>query len=242
MSVRQIIPMVHCAQPCASCEARPYSVCNAISDQDLAVLAANVVQVAVAAGSTFIVEGEKPVDFYSVTRGTARMFKMLPDGRRQIVGFAHIGHFLGLAATDTYGFSAEAIDPLELCRFSRPRMEAMIADFPALERRLRQTAAHELVLAQEQMLLLGRKTARERLASFLLAQSAVQAVGRAPLATVHLPMSRLDIADYLGLTGETVSRGMTKLRQDGLISLPEPDRVVLNDRATLAAIANADLG
>jgi CRP/FNR family transcriptional regulator len=200
-------------------------------------LAALAVVMEVAPGQTFIDEGDEAVHFFNVTGGMARLYKLLPDGRRQITGFARPGHFLGLAVSDAYGFSAEAVDPVRVCRFSRPKLRAVLEDFPAMERRLLETAANELVVAQEQMLLLGRKTARERLASFLLAQAADLRPCGQQGERLHLPMNRTDIADYLGLTIETVSRTMTWLKAQKLIALPTPSEVLLLDRDRLEAVA-----
>ena len=157
--------------PCATCEVRAITVCNAIADADLARLATIAVVTEVPAGQCFIDEGEPANCFFIVTAGTAKLFKLLPDGRRQIIGFVGPGQFLGLAVSDTYAFSAEAIEPVRYCRFQRAALRALLDDFPLMEKRLLEVASDELVAAQEQMLLLGRKTARERLASFLLTQS-----------------------------------------------------------------------
>jgi CRP/FNR family transcriptional regulator len=229
--------------PCATCAARPYSVCSAIDDKDLARLAALTQTITVPAGRSFIEEGEPAEHFFNITAGTAKLFKLLPDGRRQITGFAGVGHFLGLAVSTTYAFGAEAIEPMRICRFSRPRLRALLEDFPALERRLLEVAANELVVAQEQMLLLGRKTARERLASFLIARADSQSLlpascaraGRA--SVVWLPMTRSDIADYLGLTIETVSRTFTRLRSERLVETPSPSEVVIRNHEGLEKIA-----
>jgi CRP/FNR family transcriptional regulator len=224
-------------EPCASCEARPFSICAAVADEDLARLAAVATPMEIEPGTAFIEEGAPADSFFVVTAGVARVFKSLPDGRRQITGFARRGCFLGLAADQAYGFSAEAIDAVRLCRFSRPRLRALMSDLPALERRLLDAAASELMIAQEQMLLLGRKTARERLASFLLALSAPPARCTPPLARLRLPMPRTDIADYLGLTIETVSRTLARLRAARLIRLAGSSDVTILDRDGLARAA-----
>jgi CRP/FNR family transcriptional regulator len=224
-------------EPCAHCDARPFSVCNAIGDADLARLAGAALVVEVAAGQCFIDEGEPAASFFNITRGTAKLFKLLPDGRRQITGFAGVGHFLGLAVSDTYAFSAEAIEPVRLCRFSRNRLRVLLDDFPAMEKRLLEVATNELVAAQEQMLLLGRKTARERLASFLVMQSRQGAPCQQPRARLALPMTRGDIADYLGLTIETVSRTLTRFRSEGLIDIPAQSCLVIHDRRALEHLA-----
>jgi len=109
-----------------------------------------------------------------------------------------------------------------------------------MEKRLLATAGNELVAAQEQMLLLGRKTARERLASFLIGLTRDGAPCGAPRAKLHLPMTRSDIADYLGLTIETVSRTFTKFRTEKLLALPSVSEVLILDRARLTRLAEGD--
>jgi CRP/FNR family transcriptional regulator, anaerobic regulatory protein len=223
--------------PCAHCDARPHSVCNAVPDSDMARLVNAAVVVEASSGTTFIEEGEPANNFFNITRGTAKLFKLLPDGRRQITGFAGVGHFLGLAVSDTYAFSAEAIDDVRFCRFSRPKLRVLLDDYPLLEKRLLEVASNELVAAQEQMLLLGRKTARERLASFLMMQSRQGSPCGAPRARFSLPMTRGDIADYLGLTIETVSRTLTKLRTEGMIDIPSSTEMVIRHRMALETLA-----
>lgn len=225
------------ADPCAHCDAREHSVCNAIPDADMSRLAATAVVVDAPAGTTFIEEGEPASSFFNVTRGTAKLFKLLPDGRRQITGFVSVGHFLGLAVSDTYAFSAEAIDGVRYCRFSRAKLRLLLDDFPLMEKRLLEVASNELVAAQEQMLLLGRKTARERLASFLIMQSRQGVPCQHARTRFALPMTRGDIADYLGLTIETVSRTLTKLRTEGLIDIPSSTDVVIRHRVALESLA-----
>jgi len=233
------MPVLRGVEPCASCGARISSVCAAIDEKDLERLAVLAAPMQVPAGRSFITEGDPAEHFFTVTAGTAKLFKLLPDGRRQITGFASIGTFLGLAVSSSYAFSAEAVEDTQVCRFSRPRLRQFIDDFPAMERRLLDVASNELVAAQEQMLLLGRKTARERVASFLLAREscAVCGIPTSPEARIRLPMARTDIADYLGLTVETISRTMTRLRSEGLIDMLSPTEIVLRNRAALEGLA-----
>jgi len=225
------------SDPCATCEARPLSVCNAIADPDLARLASIAVVSEAPAGQCFIDEGEPATSFFNITGGTAKLFKLLPDGRRQITGFVSTGHFLGLAVSDTYAFSAEAIEPVQFCRFQRARLRRLLDDFPLMEKRLLEVASNELVAAQEQMLLLGRKTARERLASFMLMQSRQGMPCGHPRRQFHLPMTRGDIADYLGLTIETVSRTLTRLRGERMIDFVSQNEMVIVDPDLLAGLA-----
>jgi CRP/FNR family transcriptional regulator len=241
MQTQQLRPLV--ANPnapalrCSQCGARHRSVCRAIDEADLAKLAASAVTRVVERGEVFIEEGEPASDFFNVTEGMVKLFKLLPDGRQQITGFAGVGHFLGLAVLRTYAFSAEAIEPVTLCRFSRPKMRVLLDDFPALERRLLETACDELAAAQEQMLLLGRKTAAERVASFLLARSRAGTPCAGATDQVHLPMTRGEIADYLGLTIETVSRTLSKFRAARRIRLQSTNEILLLDRPWLEQLA-----
>jgi len=223
--------------PCATCEARQLSVCNAIADDDLARLATLAVVNEAPAGRSFIDEGEPADSFFNITAGSAKLFKLLRDGRRQITGFVGVGHFLGLAVSDTYAFSAEAIEPVRYCRFSRGKLRKLLADFPLMEKGLLEVAATELVAAQEQMLLLGRKTARERLASFLLMQSSQGLPCGHSRRRFTLPMTRGDIADYLGLTIETVSRTLTRLRAERLIELVSQNELMVLNQSALESLA-----
>ena len=169
---------------------------------------------------------------------------MLPDGRRQVTGFAGVGYFLGLAVSSSYAFSAESLEPVRICRFSRSKLRGLLDDFPALEKKLLEVASHELVVAQEQMLLLGRKTARERLASFLVARAnllphcaGAGAAVPGMKERIHLPMTRSDIADYLGLTIETISRTLSRFKAEKMIEIPNNSEIVVLKHAALDGIA-----
>ncbi len=166
------------------------------------------------------------------------MYKLLPDGRRQITGFANGGSFLGLAVSDTYAFTAEAIDVVRYCRFPRARLRVLMRDFPGMEERLLKVASTELVAAQEQMLLLGRKSARERVASFLLARSRLGSAGQCASVYFVLPMARGDIADYLGITIETVVRTLKKLRDEGIIDVSNTSDIEIRNPLALRILAN----
>lgn len=214
-----IAGMDGCAK-CAACEVRARGICSALDDGELTQLANVAVKVTLPPGRIFIEEGTDADELFNITSGVVKLFKSLPDGRRQITGFVGVGHFLGLAVSDRYAFSAETVDQVRLCRFSRRKLETAIDEFPRLERRLLNEAANELVTAQEQMLLLGRKTARERVASFLYSQLLSEYGLDIPDGgKLHFPMTRADIADFLGLTVETVSRTISSLRREKIIAM-----------------------
>jgi len=222
---------------CAGCGVRPLTFCAPLQGWALAELEGIAGHATLRPGDTLFREGEPAACFFNVTEGALKLFKLLPDGRRQITGFLFAGDVLGLGAEAVYGCTAEALTAVRLCRFPRRRLETLMAAHPEMERRLLGLAGHELAEAQEQMLLLGRKTAQERLASFLLQLSQRARRRGRPDDPVDLPMGRSDIADYLGLTTETVSRGFTRLKTAGLIRLLPGHRVALAERHRLEALA-----
>lgn len=211
---------------CAECSVRLVSVCGALELSELEALERISHVTTFASKSMLFDQGAPAGSVFNVTEGVVRLYKSLPDGRRQIMGFALPGDFLGLALMDRYGVTAEAVTTVKVCRFMRSSFVSYIDGKPHLLRRLHEFAGHELSLAQEQMLLLGRKTAEEKVAAFLInLQTRYSRIG--PMSvTVPLPMSRQDIADYLGLTIETVSRTLTKLAREKII-LIVPDGVRL---------------
>lgn len=221
-----------------SCKVRLASVCASLAPDELALLDSMAHQSSFAAKETIFSQGEAAQSVYNITDGMVRLYKLLPDGRRQIVGFAMPGDFLGLAMRDAFGFSADAVTPVTACSFSRAAYSALIDTKPHLLRRLHDYATHELTLAQEQMMLLGRRTAEERIVCFLLAmKERWSRVGRDSV-TIALPMSRQDMADFLGLTIETVSRTLTRLAKTKTI-LIVPDGVRLMDTQRMASMAAA---
>jgi CRP/FNR family transcriptional regulator len=182
-------------------------------------------------------QGDRADAVYAVAGGVIRLCKLLPDGRRQIVGFVQAGDFMGLASGDSHLYTAEAVTAATVRRLPRARLEALMDEDPALRRRLMLVTARELVAAQEQMLLLGRKNAREKICSFLMALSRRRERTHGDGTRIHLPMSRTDIADYLGLTIETVSRTISRLKADRLIRLLDGNRIELIDPERIADLA-----
>jgi CRP/FNR family transcriptional regulator, anaerobic regulatory protein len=195
----------------------------------------------IAPGQTIVVEGDPIECCYRVVSGAVRLFKSTPDGRRQVIDFLITGEYFGLSSGERYGYSVEAIAPATLARYPRARLEAAMAAEPELTRRVFRIACVELERAQQHLLLLGRKSADEKVASFLLTLALRLGDGATRPSVVRLPMSRQDMADYLGLTIETVSRTLTRLRREGLIALPSPQQVILRRPAELAALAIGDL-
>lgn len=216
---------------CSECSVRLVSVCGALELSELEALERISHVTTFAPKAMLFDQGALASNVFNVTEGVVRLYKSLPDGRRQIMGFALPGDFLGLALMDRYGVTAEAVTPVRVCRFGRPAFLSYVDDKPHLLRRLHEFAGHELSLAQDQMLLLGRKTAEEKVAAFLInLQNRYGRTGSMSV-TVPLPMSRQDIADYLGLTIETVSRTLTKLaREKTILIVPDGVRLLSAER------------
>jgi CRP/FNR family transcriptional regulator len=225
---------------CTACGARPLSVCASIDDADLSRLDDLAEHLSLGAGDALTRADDPAQHVFNITSGSVRVYRLLSDGRRQITGFLFAGDFLGLATGDTYVFSAEAIEPVTACRFRKSDYRRLIQETPALEATLLDRATHELVAAQNQMLLLGRKTALERVATFLLEMPAHDPARRGPEGRIHLPMTRSEIADYLGLTIATVSRVFTRLKTSGVIRLLSLTAVQIERPDVLRALSEGD--
>ena len=180
-------------------------------------------------------EGDASDCWYRVVTGTVRMSKLLADGRRHIAEFCFGGDCFGFDNAIERVFSAEAVGEVIVMRYPRRATERIIDEHPQLARRLCDMTLHGLAHAQSRMLLLGRMTASERVANFLLEMSERRDQRRA----IDLPMSRNDIADYLGLTIETVCRVLSAFRRGGTIVIPSPHRIELRDRGALESFGDA---
>lgn len=224
---------------CERCNVRPLTLCSALREDQLHLLTRVMTRRRFGAGEIVFDEGDSAESVFNVTMGTVKTYKLLPDGRRQITGFLFEGDFFGLIGPGrgAYAFSAETVTPVEVCRFDRRRLDDLLSQQHELEHRLLGIASNELAAVQDQMLLLGRKTAKERLASFIVQLSRRAASRGLPDDPVHIPMSRSDIADYLGLTTETVSRTMTQLKTSNVIALMPEGRVAVRDPIALAELA-----
>lgn len=228
------------AEPCSACAIRHAAVHNRVDANDLSNLLGASTEVVLSSRQTLFNEGDPGNRLYSIRDGAIMVYKMTPDGRRQITGFLFEGDILGLISDGKYVCSAEAITKTSLYCYQMPTIERLVKGDPAIERRLLEITRHELVEAQEQMLLLGRKTAKERVASFLLKMARHARDRGQDDLEISILMSRDIIGDYLGLTTETVSRTLTAFKQNGLISFIDPHQIRLSDPAALDDIANGE--
>ena len=205
--------------PCKACPVRHLSVCGGLAPHELPQLSALLTQFDAAPGEDLIYEGDAADSAYIVTEGVVKLYKLLPDGRCQVTGFLFPGHFLALSHGDVYACSAQAVTMAKLCRFKKTAFDRFLEDHPHVAKRLLDMSRDDLASQQEQLLLLGRKTAKERIASFLLHMVRDARRRGEDERLIYLPMSRSDTGDFLGLTTETVSRCFTQLRKSGFIAL-----------------------
>lgn len=187
----------------------------------------------VAAGREIFADGEDADLFYKVVSGVVRVCKFLADGRRQIEAFHAEGEIFGFELGDAHAMSAEAVSDCTLVAYRRYGIETLAKTDQIVASQLFRLAVRSLAQAQNHALLLGRRGAPEKVASFLLALAERSARGR----VIHLAMTRQDIADYLGLTIETVSRSFSQFARDGLIALPNIREVRLTNVEALEDIA-----
>jgi CRP/FNR family nitrogen fixation transcriptional regulator len=203
-----------------------------LSQQNEPLRAAGTV-IDVTEGKEICAQGCEADTFYKVVSGVVRVCKFLNDGRRQIEAFHVAGELFGMELGGERLLSAEAVTDCSLIIYRRRNIEQLAKSDHGVSHQLFSYAMQGLARAQSHSLLLGRRGAAEKLASFLLDWTAKNAAN----GSTHLAMSRQDIADYLGLTIETVSRSMSQFERDGVIHLTGPRQVQVLNRAALKQIA-----
>ncbi|MGR9286170.1 Crp/Fnr family transcriptional regulator [Rhizobium johnstonii] len=224
---------------CRSCQARHGVVCGALSNSQLRELGRHSLRRTVGAGCEIIAQGSESSSYSNIMRGVVKLCKVMPDGRQQIVGLQFAPDFVGRPYVRESTLSAEAATDAEICVFPRNLLDRMISETPELQRSLHDQALKELDAAREWMLTLGRRTAEEKVAS-LLDLIATHAEPQTATSTAFdLPLSRAEIADFLGLTIETVSRQMTRLRKSRIIRIENFRHIVVPDMDELERMIGA---
>lgn len=187
----------------------------------------------IARDAPIFAEGEPARCWYRLASGSARVFRVLRDGRRHVSEFVFPGQFFGFESGALHSQGAEAIEPAGIVAYACDSIEQRVVNDAAARQAVRTLLMDRIAEAQERIMLLGRLNATGRLAAFLLVMAQRRSKAN-PLGLVaDLPMSRIDVADYLGLTVETVSRLFTALRGRGAIRLPTANRVEILDPALL---------
>ena len=238
--IRNLVPL-----KCDHCAIRHRAICGVLEADDLARINQIARQKHYRAGETIFFENDDVDYLGNVLSGVVKLSKLLPDGRQQIVGLQFASDFVGRAFKGQATCHAEAATDVELCIFPRASFEAMLNDIHDLEDRLFVNTLDELDAARDWLLLLGRQSAREKVARFLLMIARrVPNIGCGAgmdreTIRFDLPLSRADIADFLGLTIETVSRQITRLKTDGLIEVEQNRTIMVPSVSKLEAASGA---
>lgn len=228
---------------CDTCVVRNRAICSALDANELAALNAIGRRRNLKPGESLMWEGEDSVLVANVVEGVLKLSTGTEDGREQIVGVVYPSDFIGRPFGSTTGHGVTALTDARVCVFSRRDFDAFARQHPGLEHKLLQRTLAELDRTRSWMLLLGRKSAGEKVASFLvdMSERLVEPGCASPqtdaVQRFTLPFSRQQIADVLGLTIETVSRQFTRLKSDGTIDLPSRREVIIVNRQALAAEA-----
>lgn len=225
---------------CQQCDVRARAICGTLEDDERSALNRLGRRVMVQAGQTVMWEGDDATIVANVIEGTLKLSASTGDGREQIVGVVYPSDFIGRPFGRSTPHSVTALTDARLCLFTRGAFDGFARTHPELGHRLLQRTLDDLDRARAWMLLLGRKNAREKIATFLLDMShRLAGEGAGPLDSFALPLSRQQVADVLGLTIETVSRQMTDMKRAGIIALPNRRTVDILDRDLLACCAEA---
>jgi CRP/FNR family transcriptional regulator len=223
---------------CQTCNVRNRAICASLESTELDALNRLGRRVHVRSGQTLMWEGDDSSLVANVIDGVLKLSTSTVDGREQIVGVVYPSDFIGRPFGNTTPHSVTALSDAHVCMFTRSAFDEFAVEHPELEHKLLQRTLTELDRARSWMLLLGRKSAGERVATFLLEMAERLANNGcegsfAPADRFELPLSRQQIADLLGLTIETVSRQLTRLRQAGVIDLPDRRSVVILNREAM---------
>lgn len=219
---------------CQSCEARHQGICGALNGEQLMTLSKSTRRVRKQPGEELMADAMPISSYANVLRGVIKLSKVLEDGRQQVVGLQFAPDLLGRPFAAESRVSAEAASDVDLCVIPKPALESLMKESAPLEHRVMMQALRELDEARDWMVTLGRKSAAEKVASFLyLIATHIDPTDEETGARFDLPLSRSDIADFLGLTIETVSRQISKLKADNIIEIVNYRHVTVPDLARL---------
>lgn len=213
---------------CTTCSAHSHGVCGGLSAPELVVFGKYTFMRSVQKGDIISFDADDVTEYANIVSGTAKLSKIMEDGRQQILGLQFAPEFMGRPFSGTAHITIEAATDMELCVFPKSAFEKMAHQAPGFEHRLLQQTLTQLDTAREWMVTLGRKTAAEKVATFLLLLAKnmkIDLTSNEDRAEFEIPITRNDIADFLGLTIETVSRQITKLRKAEVIHVENHNHI-----------------
>lgn len=226
---------------CQACEARHRGICGGMEPEQLLELSRHTKIRTVPAGTELLIEGERAGTFANILSGVVKLSKLMADGRHQIVGLQFAPDFVGRPFANESLVAAEAATEVTVCTFPRETLEDMASRSHGLGKMLLSQSLNELDEARDWMLTLGQRTAEERVAHFVqtiaLHIDPYEHIEDDKPIDIEIPLSRADIADFLGLTIETVSRQFTRLRNQGVVEKLEGRRIRIPSLEALRAVA-----
>ena len=214
---------------CSECNIRPYSFCRCLKEEKLKEFSKISSEKKFKNKENIFLQQDDAKNIYNITEGNVKIYQLIDDGRIQIIGFLYPGDFFGSYKNGKYNYCAEAIGNARVCIFEQKKLDYYIENNMALAKELLNQTSHELTLAQDRMGVLGKLDATERLAKFLMNISEQRKRIGWKNNPLSLPMTRQDIADYLGLTIETVSREVSKLKTSNIVKVLSAKQIYIND-------------
>ena len=219
----------HYKNRCNICKIRTYSFCKCLDEDKLNLFSNISFEKDYHDKQSIFIQSDPAKHLFNITEGNVKIYQLLDDGRIQIIGFLYPGDFFGSYKNNKYNYSAEAIGNLKTCVFNQIVLDKYIDENPVLAKELLNQTSFELTLAQDRITVLGKLNAGERLAKFLLNISEQRKRIGWKNNPISLPMTRQDIADYLGLTIETVSREFSNLKSSNIVKFISSKQLYLND-------------
>ena len=222
---------------CGICKIRSYSFCRCLNENKLEIFSKVSFEKKYEDKQNIFFQNDPSTHLFNITEGNVKIYQLLDDGRIQIIGFLYPGDFFGTYKNNKYNYSAEAIGDLRTCVFDQKTLDKYLDQNPVLAKELINQTSYELTLAQDRMTVMGRLNAIEKIANFLLNISNQRKRIGWPSNPISLSMTRQDIADYLGLTIETVSREISKLKSSNIIKIISSKQLLINDFEKLSQIS-----
>ena len=229
MSSAQIVKHDERKNRCNICKIRTYSFCRCLSEDKLKLFTHISFEKEYYDKQNIFIQNDPSTHLFNITEGNVKVYQLLDDGRIQIIGFLYPGDFFGSYRNNKYNYSAEAIGNLKTCIFDQKILDKYLDENPVVAKELLHQTSFELTLAQDRITVLGKLNAGERLARFLLNISEQRKRIGWQNNPISLPMTRQDIADYLGLTIETVSREFSNLKSSNIIKFISSKQLYLKD-------------
>jgi len=222
---------------CSLCKIRSYSFCRCLNDDQLEIFSKVSFEKKFTDKENIFLQNDSSTHLYNITEGNVKIYQLLDDGRIQIIGFLYPGDFFGTYKNNKYNYSAEAIGNLRVCVFDQRILDKYMDQNPILAKELLNQTSYELTLAQDRMTVMGRLNAIEKISIFFINISNQRKRIGWQSNPISLSMARQDIADYLGLTIETVSREISKLKTSNIIKIISSKQLFINDIEKLKQIS-----